>query len=231
VAIKLGERLCEGILLRGMLVHSAGDYAQLLVSLTGWSESHFVDQMNRDAAAMDMTKTHYADFTGISAYDRSTAHDQTIIAAALMTNEPIVRSIVALTKVRLPVVGVVISYTPLIGQDGVVGVKSGYTNLAGGCDVMTINYTVGATVITTYVVDLGQHSGNALGLAGDVNLDLSRSLRSQFARVQTPGGVSVDWLGWPGYVVAPPVTTTTSTTTSTTTTSTTTTSTTTTTIP
>ncbi len=233
VAIKLGERLCEGTLLRGMLVHSAGDYAQLLVSLTGWSDSHFVDQMNRGAAAMGMTKTRYADFTGISPYDRSTAHDQTVIAVALMTNEPIVRSIVALTRVRLPIAGVVISYTPLIGQDGVVGVKSGYTNLAGGCDVMTINYTVGATVITTYVVDLGQHSGNALGLAGDVNLDLSRSLRSQFARVQASTGVSVDWLGWPGYVIAPPVTTTTttSTTTSTTTTSTTTTSTTTTTIP
>lgn len=229
-AIKLGERLCEGTLLRGMLVHSAGDYAQLLISLMGWSDSQFVNRMNKDAVAMGMTRTHYADFTGISPYDRSTAHDQTVIAVALMSNEPTVRSIVALAKVRLPVAGVVVSYTPLIGQDGVVGVKSGYTNLAGGCDVMTINYTVGATVITTYAVDLGQHSGNALGLAGEVNLDLSRFLRSQFARVQTSSGVSIGWQGWPGYVVTPPVTTATTTTTTTTTT-TSTTSTTTTTIP
>jgi D-alanyl-D-alanine carboxypeptidase (penicillin-binding protein 5/6) len=138
-----------------------------------------------------------------------------------------VRSIVALPQVRLPVAGVVISYTPFIGRDGVVGVKSGYTTLAGGCDVMAINYAIGGTVFTTYAVDLGQHSGNALGLAGDVNLDLSRILRSQFARVHSATGVSVEWLGWPGYVVTPVTTTTTTTTTSTTST----TSTTTTTIP
>lgn len=223
VAIKLGEKLCEGTLLRGMLVHSAADYAQLMESLVGWSNSKFVNQMNRDASAMGMASTHYADVTGISPYDRSTAHDQTIIAVALMTDEPIVRSIVALSKVRLPVAGVVISYTPFIGRDGVVGVKSGYTTLAGGCDVMAINYSVGGTVLTTYAVDLGQHSGNALGLAGDVNLDLSRILRSQFARVTSPTGVSVEWLGWPGYVVTSTTTTTTTTSTTTSTTSTTTT--------
>ncbi len=227
VAIKLGETLCEGTLLRGMLVHSAADYAQLLVILTGWSNSQFVNRMNKDASALGMTSTHYADVTGISPYDESTAHDQTVIAVALMSNEPIVRSIVALPQVRLPVAGVVISYTPFIGRDGVVGVKSGYTTLAGGCDVMAINYAIGGTVFTTYAVDLGQHSGNALGLAGDVNLDLSRILRSQFARVHSATGVSVEWLGWPGYVVTPVTTTTTTTTTSTTST----TSTTTTTIP
>ena len=38
VPIALGERLCERTLLRGMLVHSAGDYAQLLAALTGMSQ-------------------------------------------------------------------------------------------------------------------------------------------------------------------------------------------------
>jgi serine-type D-Ala-D-Ala carboxypeptidase (penicillin-binding protein 5/6) len=229
-AIKLGESLCEGTLLRGLLVHSAGDYAQLLVALMGMTQAQFVNLMNKDAASFGMAHTHYVDYTGISPYDRSTAHDQAIIAVALMTNEPIVRSIVALPRVNLPVAGVVISYTPLVGQDGVVGVKSGYTNLAGGCDVMTINYNLNGELITTYAVDLGQHGWDALNIAGDANLLLSHSLRSQFAREVTPLGETVSWFGWPGYVVAP-ATTTTTTTTSTTTTSTTTTSTTTTTLP
>lgn len=228
-AIKVGETLCEGTLLRGLLVHSAGDYAQLLVTLMGMTESQFVNQMNKDAIAFDMTNTHYVDYTGISPYDRSTAHDQAIIAVALMTNEPIVRSIVSLPQVKLPVAGVVVSYTPLVGRDGVVGVKSGYTSLAGGCDVMTINYNLNGTIITTYAVDLGQHGWDALDIAGDVNLLLSHSLRAQFAREVTSTGETVAWTGWPGYVVVPPVTTTT--TTSTTTTSTTTSTTTTTTLP
>jgi D-alanyl-D-alanine carboxypeptidase (penicillin-binding protein 5/6) len=225
-AIKIGETLCEGTLLRGMLVHSAGNYAQLLVNMLGMTDAQFINKMNGDAKAFGMIHTHYVDYTGISPYDRSTAQDQTIIAVALMTDEPIVRSIVALPKVKLPVAGVVISYTPFIGQDGVVGVKSGYTNSAGGCDVMAINYSINNTVITTYAVDLGQHGGNALGIAGEANLLLSRSLRSEFVRVTGPAGVIVEWEGWPGYVVL-----TTTTTTSTTTTSTSTTTSTTTTVP
>ena len=217
VAVKFGETLCEGTLLRGLLVHSAGNYVQLLVTMLGMTQSQFVNEMNRDARALGMAHTRYADNTGISPYDRSTAHDQAIIAVALMTNEPIVRTIVALPRVKLPVVGVVISYTPLVGQDGVVGVKSGYTNLSGGCDVMAINYAINGTVITIYAVDLGQHGGNALGIAGQANLVLIHTLRSQFARVAGPVGEVVDWEGWPGYVVP---TTTTSTTTSTTTTTT-----------
>jgi hypothetical protein len=47
-------------------------------------------------------------------------------------------------------------------MDGVVGVKSGYTSEAGGCDVMTINYTLDGTVVTAYAVVLGQQGGNAL---------------------------------------------------------------------
>jgi D-alanyl-D-alanine carboxypeptidase (penicillin-binding protein 5/6) len=223
-AIKDDETLCEGTLLRGLLVHSAGDYAQLLVTMLGMTQSQFVNEMNRDAAAFGMTHTHYVDYTGISPYDRSTAQDQAIIAVALMTDEPIVRTIVALPWVKLPVAGVVISYTPLVGRDGVVGVKSGYTNLAGGCDVMAINYSINGTVVTTYAVDLGQHGWNALGIAGQANLVLSHSLRSEFARITGPAGVVVEWEGWPGYVV-PTTTTTTSPTTASTTTSTTTTST------
>ncbi|MGA2970507.1 MAG: hypothetical protein ABSE75_11955, partial [Acidimicrobiales bacterium] len=227
-AIASGETLCEGTLLRGLLVHSAGDYAALLVTMLGMTHDQFVNEMNRDANAFGMTHTHYVDYTGISQYDRSTAQDQTIITVALMTNEPIVRNIVALPRVKLPVAGVVISYTPFVGQDGVVGVKSGYTNLAGGCDVMAINYWLNGTVITTYAVDLGQHGGNALNIAGEVNLLLSHALRAQFVRVVGPQGTSVEWEGWPGYVVAPTTTTTSTTTTSTT--STTSTSTTTTTV-
>ena len=226
-AIASGETLCEGTLLRGLLVHSAGDYAALLVTMLGMTDAQFVNEMNRDAKAFGMTHTHYVDYTGISPYDRSTAQDQTIIAVALMTNEPIVRNIVALPSVKLPVAGVVISYTPLIGRDGVVGVKSGYTNLAGGCDVMAINYSLNGSVITTYAVDLGQRGGDALNIAGYANLLLSSTLRAQFVRVVGPDGTTVEWEGWPGYVVA----TTTTSTTTTSTTSTTTTSTTTTTIP
>jgi hypothetical protein len=149
-----------------------------------------------------------------------------------MDNEPIVRSIVRLPEVNLPVVGEVVSYTPFEGIDGVVGVKSGFTGPAGGCDVMAVNITLDDTVYTTYAVVLGVHGADAINRSGEYALALSHWLSTRMRVVTNATGTVVKWIGWPGYVVATTTTTTTSTTSTSTTTSTTsTTSTTTTTIP
>jgi hypothetical protein len=134
-----GITLCESVLLRGMLVHSAADYAQLLVTLVGMHEPTFVTAMNQAARSLGLHRTNYADVTGISDGDLSTAQNQATLAADLMTDEPVVQGIVDLPEVSLPVVGVVESFTPFVGQGNVVGVKSGFTNAAGGCDVMAVN--------------------------------------------------------------------------------------------
>lgn len=204
VEIVLGMKLCEGVLLRGLFVHSAGDYAQLLVPLMGMKESTFVAAMNRDAVALGLKQTHYVDVTGISPGDLSTAKDQATLAVDLMTKEPIVQRIVALTEVALPVAGVVTSYTPFVGRDNVVGVKSGFTNSAGGCDVMAVKVLINHSVITTYAVVLGQHGSNPLALSGQLALNLSRSIRSSIARVVTPTGVQVEWIGSSSDIVTPP---------------------------
>lgn len=216
VKVALGETLCEGQLLRGLLVHSAGNYAELLTTMLHMNQAQFVAVMNRDAAAFGLKRTHYVDYTGISPGNVSTAQEQAVIAVALMANEPIVRSIVALPAVNLPVAGVVESYTPFEGEYGVVGVKSGYTGPAGGCDVMAINLTLDHTVFNTYAVVLGVHGANAIGRAGQLALVLLQSLRSRMKVESTLTGKSVKWVGWPGYVVAPPTTTTTTTSTTTT---------------
>jgi D-alanyl-D-alanine carboxypeptidase (penicillin-binding protein 5/6) len=203
VKIVAGMTLCESVLLRGMLVHSAGDYAELLVHLTGMHEPTFVAAMNQYARVLGLRRTHYVDVTGISPGDVSTAQDQATLAAQLMTTEPIVRSIVDLPRTLLPVAGVVQSFTPLVGQAGVVGVKSGFTNEAGGCDVMAVQYHLSSTVITTYTVVLGAHGGDPLGVAGADALALSRSIRASIARVRTTTGLEIQWIGSPADLVTP----------------------------
>ncbi len=79
---------------------------------------------------------------------------------------------------------------------------------------MAIKVHIGDSIITTYVVVLGQQGDDPLGLSGDVGLALSRSLRSFIAVVDTSAGHVVEWVGWPGDL-APPTTTTTTTTTTT----------------
>jgi len=218
--IEEGMTLCEGTLLRGLLVHSAGNYAELLTKLMGVNDVQFVAMMNRDAKILGLRRTHYTDYTGIDPGNVSTASEQAILANDLMSNEPIVRSIVALAQVTLPVAGVVASYTPDIGQYGVIGVKSGFTLPAGGCDVMAINVTLNHTVITTYAVVLGQQGSNPLAVAGQAALTLSRKLHSSMRVLATLTGRKIAWVGWAGDLIATnPTTTTTTSTTSTTSTS------------
>ena len=48
---------------------------------------------------------------------------------------------VQMPSVTLPVAGTISTYTPLLGFDGVIGVKSGFTTAAGGCDVLAVEQT------------------------------------------------------------------------------------------
>jgi D-alanyl-D-alanine carboxypeptidase (penicillin-binding protein 5/6) len=163
--------------------------------MIGWSPATFVRVMNKDARTMGLTRTNYVDLTGFEPGDQSTAGNQATLAVTLMNDEPIVDQIVALTRVALPYNGVVESYTPLIGEDNVVGVKSGFTDPAGGCDVMAVKVTVGAITFLTYAVVLGEQGWNSLGIAGDAALALSRSLRPSIKQVRTASGVQLEWTG------------------------------------
>lgn len=200
VKVALGETLCEGMLLRGMLVHSAGNYAEMLIELAHMSDAQFVAAMNKAAASFGLKHTHYVDYSGISAGDVSTAQEQSVVAVNLMSNEPIVREIVALPSVQLPVAGTVASYTPYEGEYGVVGVKSGYTIPAGGCDVMAINVDINHTVIPIYAVVIGVHGVNAINRSGFIGLQLLDMIRSRIRVETTSSGRAVQWVGWPGYV-------------------------------
>ena len=190
-----GERLCELDLLNGLLVHSAGNYAELLATLVGGSLNNFVAQMNTSAASLGLTKTHYDDVSGFSSLSVSTALDQAKLAVLLMQS-PLVRSIVDQTTVKLPVAGVVNSFTPLVGVDNVVGVKSGRTDAAGGCDVMAMTFVQGGVTRIIYSVVLGQRGGDLLTPAGQAALALAQSALANRVQVVYARGDSVGHLGW-----------------------------------
>ncbi|HEV3186461.1 MAG TPA: hypothetical protein VGZ04_00275 [Acidimicrobiales bacterium] len=174
VLVTVGEQLCEKDLLNGVLVHSAGNYAVMLANLVAGSNVAFVAMMNEEAATLGLTSTHYDDVTGFSALSVSTALDQAKLAVLLMKS-PLVRSIVIQPTVTLPVAGTVTSFTPYVGVGNVIGVKSGRTSEAGGCDVMAVTFKDGATTKVLYAVVLGQRGGDLLGPAGTAALALANS--------------------------------------------------------
>ena len=163
--VLVGEQLTEQQVLAGMLVHSADNYADLLARWDAGSTTAFVAKMNAQAARLGMVHSHFDDASGISPASTSTAADVLKVAALDMA-DPTFASIVRLTSVTLPVAGTITTYTPLIGLQGIIGVKSGYTAAAGGCDVLGVVRTVHGRPVLLLAAVTGQTGVAVLAQAG-----------------------------------------------------------------
>lgn len=201
VIVVEGEQLCEVDLLDGVLVHSAANYADMLAAMVAPTPQGFVAKMNATAKSLGLANTRYADDTGVSNESVSTALDQAKLARTVMRS-PLVRTIVDQSVVDLPIAGFVNSFTPLVGTNDVVGVKSGRTNAAGGCDVMALAYRLNGQRHLIYAVVLGQQGGDVLKKAGDAAYALATSARASQAEVAFAKGAVLGTIGF-GKDVAP----------------------------
>jgi D-alanyl-D-alanine carboxypeptidase (penicillin-binding protein 5/6) len=170
--VALGEVLTERQLLQGLLVHSANNLADTLARWDAGSIPAFVAKMNHTAASLGMDQTHYADPSGFDESSKSTAGDLLKVAGADMEN-PTFAGIVQMPSVTLPVAGTISSYTPLLGFQGVIGVKSGFTTAAGGCDVVAVMRSVQGKPTLILSAVTGQTGPNVLATAGFVALNLA----------------------------------------------------------
>ncbi|MGH9006341.1 MAG: hypothetical protein ACRDV6_01295 [Acidimicrobiales bacterium] len=220
IEVAVGEELTEHQLLQGMLIHSANNFADLLAIFDAGSVSAFVTKMNAAAASLDMRQTAYSDASGYSTASVSTPTDQ-LKVATMDVADPVFDQIVEMTSVTLPVAGTVGSYTPYLGTDGVVGVKSGFTSAAGGCDVLALLEGVHGVPVRVLAAVVGNHVGvDVITGAGFQALSIARSAMAAvtFVDVATRGqrvavataaghtvkvvtGSAVSLLGWPGQVV------------------------------
>jgi serine-type D-Ala-D-Ala carboxypeptidase (penicillin-binding protein 5/6) len=92
--------------------------------------------------------------------------------------------------VTLPIAGTVGSYTPLIGYGGVVGVKSGFTSAAGGCDLLALVQSVHGQRVEILSAVLGDQVGDdVITGAGLAALDIARQALAhvQLVTVAAPG--------------------------------------------
>ena len=166
-----GERLSELQLLEALLIPSADNVAQVLARWDAGSDAAFVARMNSMAAKLGMRASHYVDENGLSALTVGTARDQLVLAEAAAAN-PVLMSIVRQPLVILPDGTTLSNYDTLLGQDGVVGIKTGSTVASGGCFMFAADRVVGGQRIEVLGVVLGQRSTPLIGAA----LGASRAL-------------------------------------------------------
>ena len=130
-----GERLTVHDLIVAMMLPSANDAAFTVADGVAGSEAAFVAEMNRAAADLDLTGTHYANPIGLDAKGNySTAEDLTALAQDLLADKRF-RRIVAMPKATLKSGAqtrvVENTNTLLLSDPSVDGVKTGHTLDAG----------------------------------------------------------------------------------------------------
>ncbi len=219
VKVAEGESLTEYQLLEGLLLPSADNFARLLAAWDAGSPTAFVERMNETAGRLGMSHTHFADASGLNPGTVSTASDLVRLAGAVMA-KPVLAQIVGMSTAVLPLAGTVHNYDFVLGQQGVVGIKTGWTAAAGGCFVFAARRTVaghsaqllGAVLAqpgNAYTgIEAAEEASLALLAATWTHLEVVEPVRSG-ARVaellsdwQRPISVraasGVSALGWPG---------------------------------
>jgi D-alanyl-D-alanine carboxypeptidase len=122
-------------LLHLMLMPSSNVAAQAMADYIG--QAQFMNEMNARAEQWGMTHTYFADPSGISATNESTAHDLLILAQHVYNNYP---GILALTDTPATTITelnsghkiIVRSINTFVGEPNFVGGKTGNTTQAGG---------------------------------------------------------------------------------------------------
>jgi D-alanyl-D-alanine carboxypeptidase len=122
-------------LLHLMLMPSSNVAAQAMANYIG--QAQFMNEMNVRAEQWGMTDTYFADPSGISAANESSAHDFLILAQHVYNNYP---GIFALTDTPVTTITelnsgkkiIVRSINAFVGEPNFVGGKTGNTDQAGG---------------------------------------------------------------------------------------------------
>ncbi|HEX6686818.1 MAG TPA: hypothetical protein VF062_28895 [Candidatus Limnocylindrales bacterium] len=223
VEVRVNEVLTLRQALEAVMLPSANNIAETVARFHSGTSAAFVEHLNSLAADMGMTNTRFADASGFDPGTVSTAADQVILAEKAMAI-PAFAEIVAMKSTRLPVVGNVKNYNDLLGVDGVIGIKTGSTDQAGGNLLFAARWDVGPLSVTIYGAVFNQPGRNTpeqlaatnaavrklltalrtalqvvTVVAAGTDLGVATSAWEQSTRVKL--AKSVDVLGWPGMPV------------------------------
>ncbi|SDN25689.1 D-alanyl-D-alanine carboxypeptidase (penicillin-binding protein 5/6) [Cryobacterium flavum] len=158
-----------------MLLPSANNYAASLAVWAFGSIDGYLAAAKTWLAANALTQTSVTDTSGLSTSSVSSPADLVEIGK-LVVGHPALAEIVALPSAVLPVIGTITNTNKLLGRDGVDGIKTGTTDVAGACLLFSTDFTVGTSTVTLVGVVLG----------GDTHSELNSAIAALIESVQ-PG--------------------------------------------
>lgn len=152
--VQAGEQISEYQALEAMLIPSANNMADTLAIWAFGSLDNYSTYANQMLKDMGAGNTKVVGASGFMSGSVSTAEDLVKLGQALMKN-PVLAQIVNQRSVALPVAGEVTNYNWLLGGDGVVGIKTGNTDEAGGCFLWAAKHTVDGQELNLIGAEMG----------------------------------------------------------------------------
>ena len=137
VGFKKGERFKFIDVLYGMLLPSGNDAAYAIAENYPGGLTAFVSKMNEKASALHLYATHYSDPSGLDDDGNYTTAKDLARLASLAIKNPKIKSIVATKKKPITSIDGSVTYqlenlNKLLGYFGINGLKTGFTQGAGG---------------------------------------------------------------------------------------------------
>jgi len=164
VPIALNEQLSEYQMLQALLVPSGDNIADTMAIWVFGSIENYLTYANKMLGEMGLTKSRMGDASGLSPQTVSSASDLVILGEYIM-EEPVLADIVGQTQVTLPVLNTAKNYNTLLGINGVIGIKTGNTDEAGGCLLFAYKKNLDGKDITFVGIILG--AGNRAVVLND----------------------------------------------------------------
>lgn len=171
-----GERMTFSDLLYAMLLPSANDAAFVIAQNYPGGEKAFIDKMNKNTKRFHLYNTHFEDPAGLLDYEDYTSPiDLARLASIALDNKTISQIVSTKRKIISDVDGTktydISNLNKLLGIYGVNGVKTGFTDEAGGV-LVTSKVENGRTLIIV-VLRSEDRFGDTLRLidfiAGNIN--------------------------------------------------------------
>jgi D-alanyl-D-alanine carboxypeptidase (penicillin-binding protein 5/6) len=217
VPIEVGEQLTLLQMLEGMLIPSANNLAETAARWDAGSVDAFVTKMNDRASALHLAHTKFGDVSGASPASVSTPSDLVSLGIVAMQN-PVFARIVAMSQVNLPVAGTRYNVDAALGQDGIIGMKTGSGLNTGANFLFAANVSADGHTIVVYGCVMGQATlDSAFASSRQLIRSMSAALhvRRVMERHQTVGTYTTAWgeqsdivslfdvdlVEWPGMVL------------------------------
>lgn len=131
-----GELITVENLLYGLMLPSGNDAAYVLARNYIGGRNTFISQMNAKANELKLLNTHFTDPAGLDDENYSTAIELARLATYAMSNEKFREIVSTRSKTVYDISGNVVheltNLNELLGLEGVIGIKTGFTEEAGG---------------------------------------------------------------------------------------------------